>query len=56
MYFLQGINCARRHLTTILSFIFVFRMGRRFMDGPGSEKTWAFGKVSFERYAKGVSI
>ena len=26
------------------------------MDGPGSEKTWAFYKVSFERYAKDASI
>ena len=26
------------------------------MDGPGSEKTWAVCKVSFEGYAKGASI
>ena len=56
LYFLQDINSATRPLPTILPFIFVFGMGRGFMDGPGSEKTWAFCKVSFERYAKGAPI
>ena len=47
MYFLQGINCARRPLTTILPFIFVFRMGRGLMDGPGSEKTMGLLQSEF---------
>ena len=52
LYFLQGINYGRRPITTIISFIFVLRTRRGFMDGPGSEKTRAFCKVRFEMYAK----
>ena len=40
---------------TIMPFIFVMRTGRGFMDGSGSEKIWAFSKVSFERYPKARS-
>ena len=37
--FFGGINYGRRPIT-IMPFISVTRMGREFMDGPGSEKTW----------------
>ena len=47
MYFLQGMNCARRPLITILLFIFVFRIGRGFMDGPGSEKNMGLLQSEF---------
>ena len=56
MYLLQGINYGRGPITTIMPVIFVIRTRRGFMDGPGSEKTWAVCKVRFEMYAKSASI